>query len=435
MSRGRAWLGGVLAVVAAAGLGAAGAFGAWPWSAGETYTHALEKYDDEHGEPNRYVDLADGAAQLSVGSPDGHRIVVQWRDPDGHGWTAPETVWTDRRNTVVDSTVRYGGGTVAIVESFTPDTGDEDDSHDVQVALVCRDLACVTARSPGVSTEAQVTPDGRVAYLGSTEQEVRLWTAEGGLRRVPWSGHPGFDLHEVSPSRPLLAPDGSLRVVAARPARGSCRFDLLVSEPRSADLVRAAGSSQPLRGRAPSDCASYLDTYGADWLAVHPSDHRAADFWFVRRGARWTTTTQDPSGLALVDVDRGCCDTAVAGFVHWNDVAFGSPDGRRIQVQTHLLGHERWSEPLLLDAAPPGSRCTWLEGHEVGDGIAVLMTCPAEPARDRSAGDAYAVVASPDLRHWQSAWVADVVAEPEITEDAVRVGPMTWTAEDGVERD
>jgi hypothetical protein len=33
----------------------------------------LEKYDNDHGGSNRYVDLDDGEAQFSIGSPNGAR--------------------------------------------------------------------------------------------------------------------------------------------------------------------------------------------------------------------------------------------------------------------------------------------------------------------------------------------------------------------------
>ena len=113
MSR-RGW---VAVTVAVAILLASAAVGWAVWDPDSGYRHALVKYDNDRGEPNRYVNLGDGEAQLSIGSPDRHRIVVQWRDPDGHGWTEPETVWTDKDNVAVESSVRFGGGTVAIRRS------------------------------------------------------------------------------------------------------------------------------------------------------------------------------------------------------------------------------------------------------------------------------------------------------------------------------
>ena len=56
-------------------------------------------------------------------------------------------------------------------------------------------------------------------------------------------------LPRVSPSRPVLAPDGSLRVVTSRPSRGSCTFELLTGTPGTADLTSAATATERLRGR------------------------------------------------------------------------------------------------------------------------------------------------------------------------------------------
>ena len=230
----------------------------------------------------------------------------------------------------------------------------------------------------------------------------------------------------------MLAPDGSLRVVTSRPSRGSCTFELLTGAPGTADLTSAATATERLRGRSASDCRSYLRTYSADWVTTYPEDHRAPDFWFVRDGDSWTTTHDDPSGLEIVDVDRGCCDSATAGFVHWDDVTFGSPDGQRIQVQTHRLGDETWSEPTLLDGAPAGYRCTWMDGYEVGEeGFAVLMTCHSGKIRNEFQGDAYALAVTPNLRDWESTFVPDVGQEPQVDDDRITVGKTTWTPEDG----
>jgi hypothetical protein len=428
MSRRRVWgaLAGVLVLLAAAG--AAG----WVlWGDDLRYRHSLVKYSDDKGEPNRYVNLEGGDAQLAIGSPDRHRIVVQWRDPDGHGWTAPETVWTDEKDVAVDNTVRYGGGTVVAMQQFTPDVHNDSDIGMVTVGIVCRELVCTAGSGRGFGSEAQVSPDGRSAYLGQDKTGVELWTHAEGIHLAPWSGHPGFEYGLVSPSEPVLAPDGSLRVVTSEPSRGSCTFELLTAVPGTAHLTSAGRTTERLRGGELSDCASYLLTYSSDWVEVHPSDHRSATFWFVRDGGSWTTTRDDPSGLRLVDHAGGCCATSVIGFVHWNDVAFGSPDGHAIQVQTHLLGDEAWSEPVLLDAVSLRDRCTWLEGYAVGDGFAVLMTCHSGKVHNKYRGDSYAVAVTPDLRHWDSAYVTGVSEEPQVDADHVQVGDTTWTPADG----
>lgn len=413
----RGWFVMVLVLLA---LGAGVVVG-WSMWRDDEYGHALERYDDRTGEPSVYVNLPDGDAQLALGSPDRHRLVVQWRDPDGHGWTAPETVWEDRRNVAVENTVRYGGGTVAVVETYTDDVHDDSDIGNRQVAVLCRDRTCEA--HAGLSTEAQVTPNGTTAYLGQTHEGVLLWTSGGGFETEPWRGHPGFDLHRDSPSEPVLTPDGSLRVVSSEPARGSCTFALLTSDSDSAELTVRATHTEQLRGRSPSDCRTYLATWSDDWLQVNAEDHRVPSFWFVGSGGSWRATTEDASGLDLVDVRRGCCDSSTIGFVHWNDLTFGSPDGERIQVQSHLLGEERWSDPAVLDAAPAGSRCTWMDGYESGpEGYAVVMTCR----------DGLAVAASPDLRHWEAAYLRGVGGEPTGDDDGLRVGDrLVWTPADG----
>lgn len=413
-------------LVAAAGIG-------WSvWGEGLRYRDALVKYEDKRGEPNEYVNLDDGDAQLSIGSPDGHRIAVQWRDPDGHGWTEPETVWTEEDAFAIDNTVRYGGGTVAVLQMFTSDVQDDSDVDTLTVGIVCRDLSCEAERAPGFGGEAQVTPDGRTAYLGQDEKGAYLWTSDDGIRLARWSRHPGFEYGVMSPSEPVLAPDGSLRVVTSRPSSDRCTFELLTSAPGTADLTSVGHTTERLRGRAESDCRSYLETYSADWVEVHPDDHRARDFWFVRDGDAWSVTRDDPSGLQLVDVDRGCCDTSVIGFVHWNDVAYGSPDGRRILVQTHRLGEEAWSEPEVFDGAPVGYRCTGLEGYQVGDeGFAVLMTCHSGKVSNNYRGDAHTAAVTTDLRHWESAFVTGVRGEPQVDDDRIQIGSTTWTPQDG----
>lgn len=411
---------GIVLVLGVLLLGAGAVAGWLLWQHDEDYDHTLVRYDNDDGEPNVYVNLPDGDAQLALGSPDGHRLVVQWRDPDGHGWTAPVTVWNDRKNLAIENTVRYGGGTAAIVETYTDDVHNDSDIGATYVAVVCRERRCDATESS--TSEAQVTPDGSTAYLGQSRQGVLFWDSSGGFDRSRWKNHPGLDYHRSSPSEPVLAPDGSLRIIGSAPDRGSCRFELYTSSPRSAALTAQGARTERLRGSSPSDCRSYTSTWSDTWLQVNPSDHRAATFWFVDDGD-WSTTTQDASGFDLVDVRRGCCDSAAAGFIHWNDVTFGSPDGERIQVQSHLLGEETWSEPVVLDGAPPDSRCTWMDGYEAGpQGYAVVMTCH----------DGLAVAASPDLREWSSTYLPGVAGQPAGDDDGLTIGKeLVWTPDGG----
>jgi hypothetical protein len=221
--------------------------------------------------------------------------------------------------------------------------------------------------------------------------------------------------------------------VTAKPSRETCTFELLSSTPGNADLDELTRTTEPLRGVRKSDCGSYLDTFSADWVSTHPNDHRADDFWFIDDGDDWTTTKDDPSGL--VHIDRGrhqCCGLAIEGYLHWNDLAYGSPDAHQISTQTHFQGEETWEPRQLLDGAPAGYRCTWLAGGEVGDGYALLLTCHSGRGGNEYRGDAYAVAYTPDLVHWQSAFVTDVRTDPVIDDGVTIDGtPKTTVTPEG----
>lgn len=409
---------GILLLIVLALFGAGAAVGWALWPDGD-YDHSLRRYDNDTGEPNVYVNLPDGDAQLALGSPDGHRLVVQWRDPDGHGWTAPETVWNDPDHQAIENTVRYGGGTAAIVQTYVDDIHEDSDIGNIQVAVVCRDLACEATEAR--TTEAQVTPDGSTAYLGQSRTGVLFWDESAGFHAERWRGHPGLDYHRSSPSEPVLAPDGSLRLVGPAPDRGSCTFELFTSGRGDAVLTPVGSHTEPVRGA--SDCRAYLSTWSDTWVQVNASELETPTFWFVAGEDDWTATAEDASGFDRIDVRRGCCDSSSLGFIHWNSVTFGSPDGHRIQVQSHLLGEERWSEPVLLDGAPPQTRCTGMDGYEAGpQGFAVVLTCRGGTA----------IAAAPDLRAWSSTYLPGVRGEVAGDDEGLTIdGRRVWTPDGG----
>src|SRR5689334_14319279 len=146
---------------------------------GPTYGHSLERFG-KGGVPNHFVDLDDGS-QISVGSPDRHRLVVQWKDPEGHGWTSPKTVHADKKNVLVDTTVRYGGSTTAIDAFFTYDTSSESDTDGDDVTVVCVSSShhCDARKYPKENGSAgEVTSDGRTAFFG-IRKKARFWTEDG----------------------------------------------------------------------------------------------------------------------------------------------------------------------------------------------------------------------------------------------------------------
>ena len=239
-------------------------------------------------------------------------------------------------------------------------------------------------------------------------------------RGVPRGGlaqPPGFDASTSSTSEPVLAPDGSLRVVGSRPARGDCTYELYASEPGAAALTASARVTTPLRGRARSDCRSSLRTWSDSWVEVNDPEFRAATVWFVRDGDAWTSTTEDASGLAQIDV-RGCCDTYAAGFIHWNSVA-------RLARRTADPGAEPPARGRAVERAggarrrSPTSRCTSLNGFEAGPkGYALVLSCRG----------GVAVAASADLRDWTSTYLPGVTGEALPGDEGLRIGgELVWT--------
>ena len=63
---------------------------------GDRYTDTLQRFRDADGLKNKIVKLP-GGDRFSVGSPDGHDLVVQRYDADSKAWSPPKTVATDRQ--------------------------------------------------------------------------------------------------------------------------------------------------------------------------------------------------------------------------------------------------------------------------------------------------------------------------------------------------
>ena len=129
----------------------------------------------------RVVETEGDEAALSIGSPDGRGLTVQFRDPDGEGWTEPQEVFRleGRGRDFSDTTAREEAGTVAVLALFGD--GDEFDGDDLTVGLVCRDRTCAVQREPGFGGEPQVAPDGQTALLGEDAGEDLL--GDAGLLR------------------------------------------------------------------------------------------------------------------------------------------------------------------------------------------------------------------------------------------------------------
>lgn len=278
------------------------------------YGSRLVRYSHSGGGvANRFVDLREGNAQLSLGSPDGRRVVVQWRDVDGHGWTRPETVFTDSglpgpgsthsgsthsQWRMLDSRIRQAGGTVAILASFTGADNEDEDRSEVDVEIVCRDRACVVGDviHPLAARDPQLSADGTFGYFGTAfldadlerldEPVAVLWRASSGFEISPWHGHPGQATDRLVVSDALLAPDGSFRLVTGRPVRARCAFDLLVSDAGSTDL-RPAAKTLRRDHSVEHFCIPTLQNGSAQSVQVDGDDAGTPTFQFVVAPDGW----------------------------------------------------------------------------------------------------------------------------------------------------
>lgn len=347
------------------------------------------------GDSARYFNLSAGEAQIGVSSSD-RGIVVRWRGPDGETWTEPEVVYDAGQMEWRLTRIRVGGPTLAMFATYSPpgttyidDDGDVSqeewdglDDDDVTVFVVCREGSC-TASDPYRTTVVdapQVTPDGRHVFLADIGDSYVTWHGDE-IERVQPTRLPVGD---VGDAQPLLAPDGSLRVVAGVPGAGGCSYTLSITAPDSAAYAEAATYQDPTDHR--DRCVTALETFSPDYVVVSRSKY---DVWFLARvGDRWRRVAEDPSGQVRYPRTGDPKLAGVyerSGFWHWREAVATSPDGRRLIVQMHFPGEERCGPPQVVARARPGERCvgispmpTYTWGEE--DPFYISLTCRSRPS-------------------------------------------------------
>ena len=307
----------------------------------------------------RIFNLPDGKAQISVTRANERDIVVQRRFSDGSTWSDPEVVYRDDDRMLLDVRIRVGGPTLALSATFTPpDTYYDDESSgaelaadDVTAFVVCRGESCnASSAYDGTGYGAPtVTPDGDHVLLARVNGTYVTWHGKGIDEQRP-TGLPAGSSEEDAP---LLAPDGSLRVVHGEPAAEGCDFTLLTTDPGRAGFTDAARYQDTTDHR--SHCTTTLETFSADYVVVSRSKY---DVWFLARtGGTWHQVAEDPSGQVRYPRPgkpklAGAYERS--GFWHWRQVIGSSPDGHTLVVQVHFPGAESWSAPQVVARAPKG---------------------------------------------------------------------------------
>ncbi|MCW2812771.1 MAG: hypothetical protein JWN84_226 [Nocardioides sp.] len=338
------------------------ACGSSPAADEPAYGHALV----EHRFEKTHVVRLDDGVRLAVGSPDGHRIQVQWsRTGRADGWSTPTTVDTDRLWTH-DVQLAHRGGTAAIDPDWWREKELDDDyapHHTSQV--VCRAFRCLPAHSSAGLSGTKLDGAGDFASFGLGPQRVLLWDVDGGFRTSAVTG--------IGPRATYdLAPDGSFVAAQGRAAGRLCIYDLFVTDRHETRFRRVASSAQ-VPAVPPCDTASF--EVGRDRVNVDVEE-LSEGIEFRRSGDRWSVEQSEHPLVAYPDTHgRSTLGTQEIDLGDAGTLSIGSPDQRRILVQAQPAGSREWGPPQQVATAPPGTRCRTASPVGNRSGAVVVLGC------------------------------------------------------------
>jgi hypothetical protein len=396
------------------------------------------------------------AGYVAVSSSD--RVRVWWRGRGEAAWSAPEVVDGGSHRYLWGTTVRVAGTTVAIRADYNTQPLWEDDPEERGVAtnvfIVCRQGSCVVSHhfehlqesrclrgscllsrpeSMGVGQVPELSSDGGQVYFGATENGYVMWGLKDGLRQLKPEGLPG----DGAVGAPMLAPDGSLRVVSGRAGAGVCRLTLLTSAPlvTSATTIRYTEQVTTSAPSSSANCATTLEAFTSEQLLIHTD--RAEPAYLIRHGDSWEATDQDPTGMVRYRPRPGrqaAGSVVRTGYWHGREVVTASPDGRQLVAQVHFPGAAAWTEPTTVAWAPRGLRCFEIAptSTPTKEPFYVSMRCRSRS----SAGAAWSYVGvhavTGDGRTWASTFGDQLPTR--VGEDLYFGGapPRRWTPDGGL---
>lgn len=226
-----------------------------------------------------------------------------------------------------------------------------------------------------------MSSEGDQVYFGATDQGYVVWTVDGGLHEPDPEGLPAAGVLGT----PMMAPDGSLRVVSGRAEGGACRLVLLTSAPltESASTVAYTEQASTSAPTSTGNCATTLEAFTSDQLLVHTD--RAEPAYLVRTGDSWEATADDPTGMLRYRPRPGrqaAGSVVRTGYWHWREVVTASPDGRRLVAQVHFPGTAEWTEPVTVARAPRGLDCIEIAptSTPADEPFYVSMRCRSRPS-------------------------------------------------------
>lgn len=400
------------------------------------------------GERFRTFKLDDGrAGEVAVAT--GDRILVKWRDPGETKWSEPKVVYADEYGAY--ARVRVVGTTVAIRADFnTQPMSDEygESGEASTVFIACRLRECDTSRrylevaepdcqrgscvrsrpeSNGVTQVPELSADGKRAFFGVTERGYALWEPGAGFREDESDGSP----EDIG--APMLAPDGTFRLVGGEVTRSGCRFTLFTSATFAPSYTEQLTYDAPVRS---PDCRTNLETFSPDYLLVHTAED-ASPTYAVRDGSAWRTVSEDPSGMVRYRKAAGRTangSVVRTGYWHWREMVTASPDGRRLVAQVHFPGEPTWSKPRVVAEAPAGVKCfeiapTSTPGEEP---FYVSLRCRSRPTPSAQWTYLEVNAITEDGRTWRSFTSTDGASR--VGEDLYFAGhpPTRWSPSAGV---
>ena len=317
-----------------------------------------------------------GGGRVSVGSPDGHRVVAQWQAEGSTGWSEPTTVYTEPEQLTHDISVTAARDTVAIDADFWTEKVLDDDyapRHTAQV--ICRERECAPGhRTPdGTLSHTDLAASGRQASFELAGDDVLLWD-DGTFSTETVVGLPEDASSE-------MFPDGSFGAIAPEAHGDACRYRLLTSTVGEAAYVSRAVSADHV---AVQPCSISGIELTKDTATVYVEDI-ADSVEFKRTGDDAWTVEEPKAPLEGYPDTEGQSSLAniTSGRSDGSTLSLGSPDGRRIMAQLRPDGSKEWSAPVQVATAPTGTTCRFLSSERDGLAVMAMVSCYRSDRRFR----------------------------------------------------
>lgn len=350
--------------------------------------------------PYRILKLDDGrAGEVAVSRSD--QLLVKWRKPGAKRWSRPVLIDSQRDHYFRSANVRVAGETLAIRAEYRKAPLNDEEAWDGDPTVVfvactigdcdtsepyrhllepaCDRGSCVGSRpeSKGVSRIPELNSSGTKVFFGETEKGYVVWQPSTGFREVRRTGLPTVG----AIGAPMLAPDGTFRIVSGRLGVSGCGLSLFTTTNFAPDFQTQTVVDIASRS---DGCATTLESFADDYVIVHTSPDRDP-VYLVREGSEWREVATDPSGRVRYDKAKGRTafgQVVRTGFWHWREVITASPDGRRLVTQVHFPGASTWSEPQVVGEVSPGVKCFEIAptSEPASDPFYVTMRCRSRPS-------------------------------------------------------